>query len=287
MEQINLSIEETKRRARVVSNQIPAHSKIWGVPRGGTYAALLVAACDPTLEIVETSNEANVIIDDIVDSGATRQMYTQDFHALVNKLNRDSCFQGKWVSFFWERSQKEDGPQDNVRRILEYIGEDPHREGLKETPDRVVRSYSEIFGGYGQDPGSVLKTFEDDTCDEMVILRDIEFYSVCEHHMQPFFGRAHISYIPNGRVVGISKLARLLEVFSRRLQIQERLCEQITGALMENLKPKGAACVLEAQHFCMVCRGVGKQNSKMITSSLKGAFLEPAVRAEFLSMIRG
>lgn len=174
-----------------------------------------------------------------------------------------------------------------VSLLIRHIGDDPEREGLRETPERVLRSYHEIFEGYKLDPARILKTFEDGACDEMVVLKDIEFYSVCEHHWQPFFGKAHIAYIPDGRVVGISKLARLLDIYARRLQIQERLTTQVTEALMQHLKPRGAACVIEAQHFCMICRGVNKQNSKMITSSLKGEFLdELEVRHEFLSLIK-
>jgi GTP cyclohydrolase I len=150
----------------------------------------------------------------------------------------------------------------------------------------VLNSYQEIYSGYQQDPKSILKCFEDDTCDEMVILTGVEFISMCEHHMLPFVGNAHIAYIPNGKVLGISKLARLLEIYSRRLQIQERICQQITKALMDHLHPLGAACVLEAKHLCMTCRGVNKQQSVMITSSLEGVFREQAVRQEFLSMLR-
>ena len=288
MNQIKFSFEDVKERARYVAGQIPSNSKIWGVPRGGVYAALLVSAYDRTSTIVEDVQQADVVIDDIIDSGATAKKFEKwPFFALIDKLGEESHLAGTWVSFPWERVLYETGPEDNIKRLLEYIGEDPKREGLLETPSRVVKSYEELFSGYKIDPASVLKVFENDSCDEMVILKDIEFYSQCEHHLQPFFGKAHIAYIPNGRVVGISKLARLLEVFSRRLQIQERLCEQVTTALMEHLAPKGAACVLEASHFCMCARGVGKQNSKMITSSLKGAFLEPTVRGEFLSMIKG
>lgn len=176
--------------------------------------------------------------------------------------------------------------EDHVREILNMIGDDASREGLLETPLRVVKSWAEIYSGYGKDARAVLKTFSDGSCDEMVVLKEIEFYSVCEHHMQPFFGSAAIAYIPDGKVVGVSKLVRLLEIFSRRLQIQERLTEQVTEALMTYLKPKGAACVIEAKHFCMVCRGVHKQNSTMVTSSLKGEFLQPEVRQEFLAFIR-
>lgn len=174
-----------------------------------------------------------------------------------------------------------------IQVILETIGDDPNREGLKETPLRVLRSWDELYSGYRKNPAKILKVFEDGACDEMVILRNVEFYSTCEHHMLPFFGKASIAYLPNGKVVGISKLARLLEVFSRRLQIQERIGTQVVDALMEHLQPHGAACVLEAQHFCMTCRGVNKQNSVMITSALRGSFIEdPAVKQEFFTLIR-
>lgn len=179
-------------------------------------------------------------------------------------------------------------PESTVRHILELLGEDPNREGLRETPARVVRSWSELYGGYGQDPQDILKTFEEGACDEMVLLRDVEFYSTCEHHMLPFFGRAHIAYLPNRKVVGVSKLARLLEIFARRLQIQERLGQQITTALDAALHPMGSACILEAQHFCMTSRGVAKQNSVMVTSSLTGAFREEAeTRQELFAILGG
>ena len=176
---------------------------------------------------------------------------------------------------------------DLIRQLVELIGDDPDREGLRETPNRVVRSFYELFGGYRQKPEDVIKVFEDDSCDEMVVIRGIEFYSTCEHHLLPFFGKAHIAYVPNGRLIGASKLVRLLEVFSRRLQIQERLCEQVTGALDQYLKPKGSACVLEAKHFCMIARGVGKQGSEMVTSSLTGVFRDRVgARQEFFDIIR-
>ena len=177
--------------------------------------------------------------------------------------------------------------KEHIREILKYIGEDPDRDGLKETPDRVVRSWVEMFSGYNQDPHSVLKTFEDGY-DEMVLLKNIEFSSTCEHHFLPFMGEAHIAYIPNKRVIGISKLARVLEIYSRRLQIQERLCAEVTKALDEVLTPLGSACILEASHLCMVCRGVKKQHSVMVTSSLTGVFRnKPEVRQELFSLIRG
>lgn len=175
-----------------------------------------------------------------------------------------------------------------VRQLIQCIGDDPEREGLKDTPKRVVRSWATLFGGYLIDPKEALSTtFTDVKCDEMVVLRNIEFYSTCEHHMLPFFGVAHIGYIPDKCVVGISKLARLLEVYARRLQIQERICTQVTSSLMEFLKPRGAGCVIQSKHLCMTCRGVEKQNSSMITSSLAGVFREDGrARDEFLSFIR-
>lgn len=181
----------------------------------------------------------------------------------------------------------ENSVKSAITLLMYAIGEDPNREGLIETPSRVYRSYHKLYGGYEQDPKELLKTFDKETYSQMVLLKNIEFYSTCEHHMLPFFGKAHIAYIPNKKVIGVSKLARLLEIYSRRLQIQERIGEQVTTFLMEELNAKGAACVLEAQHFCMTSRGVEKQNAKMVTSSLKGAFLKEAeTRQEFFNMIK-
>lgn len=177
--------------------------------------------------------------------------------------------------------------KEAIRTILTCLGEDPDREGLKETPGRVVESYAELFCGYKYDPGSIMKTFEDGTCDEMVVLRNVEFWSMCEHHMLPFFGKAHIAYIPKGRLLGISKLARLLDIYARRLQIQERIGTQVTKALDEYLKPLGSACILEATHLCMCARGVSKQHSILTTSSLTGVFRQIEVRQEFLTLVKG
>lgn len=171
--------------------------------------------------------------------------------------------------------------------LIKQAGDNPQREGLRATPDRMRKSFGELYAGYRQEPALVIKTFKEGTCDEMVVLKDVEFFSMCEHHMLPFFGKAHIAYIPNGRIIGISKLARILEIYSRRLQIQERLCTQITTCLDDHLKPLGSACVLEAKHLCMIARGVQKQNSTMITSSLTGVFRnKPEVRAEFFGLTK-
>lgn len=167
---------------------------------------------------------------------------------------------------------------DCILAILPLLGEDEKREGLKDTPTRVNKAYDEIFKGYYQNPAECFKVFDSESYDQMVLLKDVEMYSMCEHHMLPFFGKAHVAYIPKEKIIGISKLARLLEVYSRRLQIQERIGEQVTTDLMKYLDPLGAACIIEANHLCMRMRGVGKQNSIMVTSSLKGVFLKDNIQ---------
>jgi GTP cyclohydrolase IA len=175
-----------------------------------------------------------------------------------------------------------------VRTLIRWAGDDPDREGLVETPDRVVRSYEEFFSGYGQDPAEVLaKTFaEVDGYDEMIVMNDIRFESHCEHHMVPIIGKAHIGYLPDHRVVGISKLARLVEVYARRLQIQEKMTVQIADTLQQVLRPKGVAVVIEAAHQCMTTRGVHKPGAALVTSRMLGAFRsDPTTRREFLAII--
>lgn len=176
-----------------------------------------------------------------------------------------------------------------VKTILSYIGENPEREGLLETPDRLLRSYDELYAGYHQDPAPILKTFGDggEDNDEMIVQRNIPFFSMCEHHMLPFVGVAHVAYLPKERIVGLSKLARLVEVYARRLQVQERMTSQISNALMDVLEPHGAACVIHATHMCMASRGVSKSHSETVTSSLKGCFREAKTRNEFFALIRG
>jgi GTP cyclohydrolase I len=173
-----------------------------------------------------------------------------------------------------------------VREILLAVGEDPDREGLLRTPNRVARAYGELMAGLRTDPRVHLKTVFTERYDEVVLLRDIEFHSLCEHHLLPFTGRAHVAYLPDGKVVGLSKLARLVEGFARRPQVQERLTTQIADALWEELQPVGAACVVEAVHTCMTIRGAKKHGSTMVTSALRGIFKDnPASRAEVLSLI--
>lgn len=177
--------------------------------------------------------------------------------------------------------------EDLVKQMLDAIGENSSREGLLDTPKRVVKSWRELFSGYEQSPSSILeRDFDGAGYDEMIVLRDIELYSTCEHHMLPFYGKAHVAYIPGARVVGLSKLARLVECFARRLQIQEKLTREIAEAIHECLAPKGVGVIIEAKHMCMVARGVGKQNSVMTTSALLGKFRDAEVRAEFFNHAR-
>ena len=177
--------------------------------------------------------------------------------------------------------------QAAVTRILQAIGEDPKREGLQRTPERVARMYAELLSGYHTDPKAVINdaVFEV-KYDEMVIVRDVEFYSLCEHHLLPFMGRVHVAYIPDGKVLGLSKIPRIVDLFARRLQVQERMTRQIADLIRDQLHPQGVAVVVEALHLCMMMRGVQKHNARMTTSAMHGAFRSNlATRQEFLAMI--
>jgi GTP cyclohydrolase I len=198
---------------------------------------------------------------------------------LTLKLRKDQKMKEKKVDM--ERIERA------VKDILEAIGEDPTREGLVKTPKRVAAMYNELFAGTHEDPSRHLQTFFTERYDEIVILRDIPFHSMCEHHLMPFIGKAHIAYLPDGKVVGVSKLARLIEGLSHRMQVQERLTTQVADMLMEHLKPKGVAVVMIAQHTCMTIRGVKKPGSSMITSALRGIFkTNLASRTEILSLLK-
>ena len=178
--------------------------------------------------------------------------------------------------------------KDSIKNLLLEIGEDPEREGLLETPIRVEKSLSYLTSGYKLSADKLIKdAIFSETCDEMVIVKNIDIFSLCEHHMLPFYGKAHVAYIPNGKIIGLSKIPRIIDVFARRLQVQERLTNQIAHALQDGLRPRGVAVVIEALHLCMAMRGVEKQNSCTITSSMLGGFKDdPRTRQEFLSLIR-
>lgn len=182
--------------------------------------------------------------------------------------------------------------EEAVRTIIRLAGEDPDREGLRETPRRVVKAYREyLFSGYGKDPKDILKVFRDggSNYDQMIVVKDIPFFSLCEHHMLPFFGKATIAYVPNskGEIVGLSKLSRLLDIYARRLQVQERLTRQVAEAIETYLDPAGCGVFLSARHFCMECRGISKQGHKTITNALTGIFREERAQAEFMSHCYG
>ena len=290
--------------AKKIKNARLACKVIYGIPQGGTALAmelsrLLGKRIIDTMELPEWEKECVLIVDDLVDSGATLARFPEYITATLHikkhtPQNAWPTFHisqvDDWITYWWEATE-ERSIQDNITRILQFIGEDPTREGLLKTPDRVVKSWGKIFEGYKMDPAAIFTTFEPDGYNQLVLLKNVEFYSNCEHHIQPFFGKAHIGYIAQDRIVGISKLARLLDIYARRLQIQERIGQQVTSDLMKYLKPAGAACIIEAEHLCMRCRGVEKQNSVMVTSSLTGRFLEDtdagrAARAELMGLIK-
>ena len=271
---------------------------VFGVPTGGSLVALKLSTITglPLVGADELDYATTLVVDDLVDSGRTLTPYMErGFH--VDALYRKSLSPSHiapgaeevdgWIAFPWEHASE---PQDAVVRLLEYIGEDPTRDGLLDTPKRVLKSWRELTEGYSQDPKDILARTFDVPYDEMVLLRNIRFHSVCEHHMLPFTGTADVAYIPDpngGKVVGLSKLARLVECFARRLQVQERMTQQIASAIDTHLAPLGVGVVLRAKHSCMGCRGVRKEGSEMITSSLLGVFRKPEVRAEFLGLTKG
>jgi GTP cyclohydrolase I len=179
-----------------------------------------------------------------------------------------------------------EGLADHVTQTLNLLGEDPEREGLEKTPERVAKSWQFLTHGYAKDPEAILEAaiFEEDYS-EMILVKDVEVYSLCEHHMLPFFGKAHVAYIPDGRIVGLSKIPRVVDVFARRLQVQERLTIQIRDALDKVLQPQGVGVVIEAQHLCMMMRGAEKQNSVTTTSAMSGQLMDTTTRAEFMRLI--
>lgn len=277
---------------------------IFGVPRGGTALAVALSTrLNIPLADDVTGAYNYLIVDDVIDSGATRKKYGHhDFTCLHIKMNAPDLDRivgatfiaglertSDWIEYFWEKNEAP--AEDAIIRLIQAIGDNPKREGMLDTPARVIKSWQQLFCGYQGDPKErakeMMTQFSSDGYNELVLLKDIEFFSFCEHHMLPFFGKAHIAYIPKEKVVGISKLARLLDLHSRRFQLQERIGELVTKDIMTYLDAEGAACIIEAQHLCMKMRGVSKQHSVMTTSSIKGAFLnKPAARAELMSLLK-
>lgn len=252
--------------------------KYYGVPRGGQPIAAL-------LNPVDTPEEADVIVDDLVDSGATMKKYhelypNKLFQTLIDKRH-DEKYKGKWVKFPWEEAGAID-VEEHMSRVIQHF-DDGNREGLKETPKRYIKFLTEFLNP----PKFNFTTFNSEGMDEMIIQTNIPFHSLCEHHLAPFHGYAHIAYIPKDRIVGLSKLARTLETYSRKFQNQERITNQVATDLMEKLNAEGVAVVLTAQHMCMSMRGVKKHDTWTTTSRMLGAFKNDLnCRQEFLSLIK-
>lgn len=311
MDKYYVSHEEVSRAVTLMARRINTWAadrgkngllKVFPVPRGGVPITYMLQGQLPIL-VVDSVFDADLIVDDLIDSGATKERYVNldhpsvapldappFFNAFTKKYVEDGIYlpENHWAVFPWEDGDQDTSADDIVVRLLQFIGEDPARGGLVETPQRVLRAWQHWAGGYQKDPADVLKTFDDgaEKCDEMILVRDIPFYSQCEHHLAPFFGTAHIGYIPNGRIVGLSKLSRLLDIFARRLQVQERLTNQVADALAEHLEPLGVGVVIQARHLCMESRGICQQGHSTITSAMRGALLDnPAARSEFMSLV--
>lgn len=270
----------------------PRVCQLYGVPRNGTVVAALLRNVLPDLALVEAPDGARTwVVDDLVDSGVTLGRFRPAHHvdALVRKpmapadLAPAALPVTGWVVFPWE---EESAPEDAVVRLLTWLGEDPGREGLRDTPRRVLRALAELTAGYQQDPAAILAREFTVAYDELVVVRAVPFWSLCEHHLLPFSGTAAVGYLPSDRVVGLSKLVRLVECFARRLQLQERLTVAIAEALMDHLRARGAGVVLQARHACMECRGVRAMTAETVTSAMLGRFREDAAaRAELLTLL--
>lgn len=268
--------------------------RVYAVPRGGVSAALAIEGSSGLVfNYVTDPKDADLFIDDLIDSGATIERLCdaypgRPFFALIDKRS-DCHYSGKWIVFPWETTaeQKDESATDIITRLLQYVGEDASRGGLLETPKRVLKAWKHWTSGYSMDPKAVLKVFEDgaEQYDQMVVVKDIPIYSHCEHHLAPIFGTATIAYIPNGKIVGLSKLSRLADGFARRLQVQERLTNQIADSLMQELSPIGVGVLIKARHLCMESRGICQQGHHTITTALRGAIKdEDQTRAEFLKL---
>ena len=271
----NITWEQIYHRLNEVTKDLPKDTKYYGVPRGGQIVAGM------TGNAVDTIEEADVIIDDLIDSGATLERYKEHDKPFVALIDKRIELQGEWLVFPWEN--EEGNVEDNVRRLLQYFGEDANREGLQETPKRFVKFFKEFLNP----PKWNCTTFEGEGYDEMIVQTNIPFHSLCEHHIAPFFGTGTIAYIPNKRIVGLSKLARTLETYSRRLQNQERITMQVANFLWKELEPKGVAVQITAKHMCMEMRGVKKHDTYTTTTKLLGVFkTDASARAEFLNAVK-
>jgi len=289
---IHVTWEEVRKEAERIAKRWDGQVfSVYGIPQGGAPLAVMISEILKIPMIQEPQlGMGTLVIDDLIDSGRTMKKYFGQFkidagfrkpHSPTHYAP-DARLIDDWISFPWE---KNDGaPTDGIARLIEYIGEDPSREGLIDTPERVLKAFKEQTEGYALDPKEILSTTFDVECNEMVLLRSIPFSSLCEHHLLPFTGTIDLAYIPGKRVVGLSKLARLVDVYGKRLQVQERMTQQIRQAIDDHLSPQGAACIVRGHHSCMSLRGI-KKPGEMITSSFSGRFrTDSATRAEFLDL---
>lgn len=278
MKKYTITWEEIYAKINTLKESLVKEDKIYGIPRGGQIIAGLTGMA------VDTPEEANIIVDDLYDSGATYEKWFKKYP------DKEYCFlynktlehQNTWLEFPWEESGEKE-VEENVIRLLEYFGEDCKREGLQDTPKRYIKFFKEFLNP----PKWNCTTFDSEGYDEMIVQTNIPFHSLCEHHIAPFFGEGHIAYIPNKRIVGLSKLARTLETFARKLQNQERITNQVAEFLQNELKPQGIAVVLKAKHMCMEMRGVKKHGTYTTTSKMIGVFKDDSkARNEFLNLIK-
>ena len=268
---------------------------IYGIPRGGIHVAAQVAKY-LNAEQLRGLVDGCVVVDDLVDSGRTLALYSVQGYpvdALIRKPHSPRALAPHaremegWVVFPWEEEQESEGPVDAVIRLLEFIGEDPNREGLQDTPGRVLRAFKEMTEGRIVDVAPFLQTTFQETYDEIIAWQGIRFTSLCEHHLLPFVGTVSLGYIPKGRVVGLSKAVRVVRAFAKRLQTQERMTFQIAKAFETHLSALGVGVVTRAKHSCMACRGVLEPDSEVVTSAMFGVFRDkPEARAELLELLR-
>jgi GTP cyclohydrolase I len=283
--------EYSHRLALTIENHLDstrgAYSSIYAIPRGGVPVALLMneILLLPMLEQENQITSSTLIVDDICDSGRTLAKFPDNDAAVIykktNNIKPRWCLfdTDDWIEFPYEQTARDE--EDNIVRMLETLGEDVSREGLRDTPKRVMKFYREFLSPEKFN----FTTFEGESYDEMIIQKDIPFFSLCEHHLAPFFGTATVAYIPDGKIVGLSKLARTVDLYARRFQNQERITSQIAERLTEELNPLGVAVILKARHFCMEMRGIKTHDVSTTTSKLTGVFKDkPEARAEFMSI---
>lgn len=261
---------------------------VYGVPRGGSVIAGIAAARNPAIKATDDVKAATYVVDDVIDSGKTKCRYEMMGKVFYSMHAKDANADPVWIVYPWEHVDPLRDNEDTVRRQLELIGENPNREGLLDTPKRYLKAMKEMTQGYTLRAEDILATtFDADGYDEIVVLKNIDFTSLCEHHLLPFTGKASVAYLPGQRVVGLSKLARLVEMHAQRLQIQERMTAAIKNDLVNILRPRGTAVQVSAHHSCMGCRGVHKPGAVMVTSALSGVFKEQAMaRSEVMELLK-